>query len=151
MGRKNMKMKILIGLILLLLLAGAVSAFELRNLKTIENYSNFDDEGYSVHNMDKDRYILVEKVSSVDEDYKTEWFENHTGFHYTVYPKEDNIYYIEDDTFMEYCYQEIVEIDGDKYMVSFSKDTPLSPNETNEFLAELKEFNKLNNFKPVEI
>lgn len=146
-----MKIKILIGLILLLLLAGAVSAFEFENLKTIENYSEFDDEGYSVHKIDKKRYILVEEVSKDDVDYKTEWFENHTGFHYKVYPERENIYYVEDEIFEEYCYQEIVEIEGDRYMVSLAKDNPLTPSEKTEFMGEIKEFNKLNNFKPVEI
>ena len=91
-----------------------LSAFEFENLKTIENYSEFDDEGYSVHKIDKKRYILVEEVSKDDVDYKTEWFENHTGFHYKVYPEGENIYYVEDEIFEEYCYQEIVEIEGDR-------------------------------------
>ena len=51
-----MKMKILIGLILLLLLAGTVSAFELENLKSIENYSDLNGE--NSNSIDGKRHVL---------------------------------------------------------------------------------------------
>lgn len=36
-------------------------------------------------------------------------------------------------------------------MVSINQDSKLSPSEENGFLDDLKEFNKLNNLKPIEI
>ena len=147
---KKMKMKILIGIGILFLLMGTVAAFEISELKTIEGYNDFDD-GFSNYTTNNNRYFCVEKTVSSIDDIKNEYFTNSTEFKLTVIPVEDNIWYIEDDTFEYYGYQEIVNIDGDDYMVSINQNSKLSPSEKNSFLSDLKEFNKLNSLEPIAI
>ena len=143
--------KILIGVSLILLLIGTVSAFEIKELKTLDDYDAFDVNGCSNYTTNHDRYFLVEKIHSFDEDFIDEWFNNHTDMKYSATPVEGDIYYCEDGTFEFYCYQEVVTIDGEYYMVSINQGSKLSPGEMDGFLKDLKEFNKLNNLETVSV
>ena len=144
-------LKIIIGITLLFLLIGYVAAACPDSIKPLEDYTDFDANGYSNYTTNSNRYFLVEKISSFDDDFKNEWFENHTEWEFTVIPIEDDIFYAEDDNFGFYCYQEVVNIDGDYYMVSINQNSHLSPSEKNLYLKDLKEFNKLNNLEPVAV
>ena len=146
-----MKNKIILGTILLFLLIGSAAAFEINSLKTVDDYADWDANGYSNYTTNSNRYFLVEKISTFDDDFKDEWFNNHPEYEYTAQLTEGNIYYIEDNTFNFYGYQEVVEIDGDNYMVSINQNSKLSPGEKDLYLNDLKEFNKLNNLEPVEV
>lgn len=143
--------KIITAISLLFLLIGIATAFEVQDLKTLEDYTDWDASGFSNYTTNSDRYFLVEKITELDDEFKDEWFNNHTEFKFTVKPAGDNIYNIADDTFNFYGYQEVVEIDGNYYMVSINQNSKLSPSEENGFLTDLKEFNKLNNLEPVAI
>ena len=146
-----MKGKILIGLLLMFMVIGTCVAFEINELKTIPDYTGWDANGYSNYTTNSDRYFLVEKIHSFDDDFKDEWFNNHTDWEFTTYPVGDNIWYVEDNTFEFYGYQEVAEIDGDYYMVSVNQNSHLSPSEMNLYLQDLKDFNKLNNLEPIEV
>lgn len=146
-----MKTKIIIGATLLFLLIGSVAAFEINSLKTVEDYGPWDANGYSNYTTNSNRYFLVEKIYKLDDDFKDEWFNNHPEYEYTAELVDNNIYKIADNTFEFYGYQEVVEIDGDNYMVSINQNSKLSPGEETSYLEDLKEFNKLNNLEPVEI
>lgn len=142
--------RILTGLLLMFLLIGTCAAFEIYELKTIDGYNDFDG-AFSNYTTNSNRYFCVEKTSTSLDDVKNDWFTNSTEFKVTVIPVEDNIWYIEDDTFEYYGYQEVINIDGDNYMVSINQNSHLSPSEKNGFLKDLQEFNKLNNLEPIEI
>lgn len=146
-----MRKKIIIGILLLFLIVGAVSAFEIKSLTPMKDYNSFDNNGESHFKTNNDRYFLVEKIANLDDDYKDEWFNNHTEWKFTTYPVGDNIWYAEDQTFEFYGYEEVVEIDGDYYMVSLNQNSKLSPGETKLYLQDMKDFNKLNNLQPIEV
>ena len=146
-----MKKYILLATIILLLTIGVAAAFEINTLKTLDGYNGFDANGYSNYTTNSNRYFLVEKILELDDDFKDEWFNNHTDLKFKTYPVGDNIYYAEDGTFEFYGYEEVVEIDGDYYMVSINQNSKLSPSEMNGFLKDIKEFNKLNNLEPIAI
>ena len=143
--------KIIIGICLLFLLIGSVTAFEINNLKPIDDYSSFDGNGQSNYTTNQHRYFLVEKIYGFDDEFKTEWFENHSDLDFKTNPVGENIFYVEDNTFNFYGYQEVIEVDGDYYKVNIYQDSKLSPSEMNEFLSDLKDFNKLNNLDPIAI
>ncbi|WP_405292752.1 hypothetical protein [Methanobrevibacter sp.] len=42
-----------------------ISAFEFKDFKSIESYSDFAYEEYSIYEIDDTRYFQIEKVSSV--------------------------------------------------------------------------------------
>lgn len=140
-----MKTKIVIIGIILLFTIGIVAATNIDDFKVPDGYNNLND-GVASYTTNMDRMIYVEKVTG---DYKTDWFTNTSDM--TVINVGDNIYSYEDTVLDTYGYQEIVEIDGDTYMVSFDQDSKLSPSEQNSFLDDMKEFNKLNNLEPMEI
>ena len=140
--------KILIGISLILLLIGTVSAFEVDSLKPIKDYTNFKD-GQSTFTTNSNRMFIVEKVT-IDDSFMEDYFENNTVVDYLVIPVEDNIYYYEDGDSQQ-GYQEVVEIEGDTYLVSIFQNSKLSPGEKNLYLKDMKDFNKLNNLKPIEV
>ena len=149
--KKEMKTKIIIGTILLILLIGSVTAFEIKDLKPINGYDEFDVNGQSNYTTNNHRYIYVEKIATIDDEFINEWFTNHTEHNFTTSPVGDNIFYFEDQNFNFYGYQEVVNIDGTNYMVSINQESKLSPSEKTEFLNDLKEFNKQNNIKPISV
>ena len=146
-----MKWKLLLGIGILFLLIGSVAAVKVDSLQTIPDYTDWDDLGYSNYTTNSNRYFFVEKVTDFDDEFKDEWFNNHTDLEYMTTPIGDNIYYFEDDSFEFYGYQEVVDVDGQKYMVSINQNSHLSPGEKNLYLQDLKDFNKLNNLEPVGI
>ena len=144
-------LKIVIGISILFLVIGYAAAVYPDSIKPLEDYTDFDANGYSNYTTNSNRYFLVEQITSFDDDFKDEWFENHTDWKFTVIPMGDNIFYAEDDNFEFYGYQEVVEIDGNNYMVSINQNSHLSPGEKNIYLEDLKEFNKLNNLEPIAV
>lgn len=141
---------ILIGISILFLVLGTAAAFEVSELKTLDGYNDFDG-AFSNYTTNSNRYFCVEKMDSSIDDIKNDWFTNNTQFKLTVIPVEDNIWYIEDDTFEYYGYQEVINIDGENYMVSINQNSHLSPSEKTQYLNDIKEFNKLNNLEPIAI
>ena len=149
-GDEKMK-KIIIAILMLFLVIGIVSAVENPGLKPLKDYTDFDSNGQSNYTTNNQRYFFVEKVSELDDDFKEEWFQNHSDFHYVTYPVGDNIHYFEDGDFTFYGYQEIVEIDGTYYMISINQNSKLTPSEKTLYLNNIKEFNKLNNLTPIAV
>ena len=144
-------LKILISLSILFLIIGTVAAAYPDTIKPLEDYTDFDANGYSNYTTNNHRYIIVEEIGTFDEDFIDEWFNNHSDWEYKAYPVGDNIYYQEDNTFGFYGYEEAVVIDGKHYMVSINQDSKLSPSEKTEYLKDLQEFNKLNKLEPISV
>ena len=115
--------KLIIGISLILLLIGTVSATNIDDLKTPDECDNLKD-GVAAFTNHIDRMLYVEKVSG---DYVADWFTNTSDM--TVSNVEDNIYLYSDETLEIYGYQEIVEIDGVTYMASINQAARLSPSE----------------------
>ncbi len=130
---------------ILLLLAGAVSATNIDDLKVPQNCNPLKD-GKSSFTNHINRTLNVE---SVEGDYKTDYFTNTSDM--TINNMGDNIYLYEDAAMGTYGYQEIVNIDGETYMVSIDQDSQLSPSEEKMLLEDMKDFNKKNNLETVEI
>ena len=143
---KNMKIwKILISVSILFLLIGVVAATDINKFQTPDNCEELK-EGVAAFTNHIDRMLYVEKVSG---NYENDWFSNTSDM--TVKDMGDNIYWYSDDALKTYGYEEIVEIDGDTYMISINQGSQLSPSEEKMLLEDMKEFNKLNNLEPVEI
>ena len=143
--------KVIIGISILFLLLGSATAFEIKELKTVNGYNAWDNNGYSNYTTNSNRYFCVEKIANLDDDFKDEWFNNHPEYEYTTEAVGDNIHKFADNNFKLYGYQEVVEDGGDYYMVSINQNSKMSPSEETSYLNDLKEFNKLNNLEPVVI
>ena len=141
------KIKIIIGISLLLLLIGSASAaIDTNNLKQLPDYNKFQD-GCSTYTTNDNRFISVEKLYG--DNYKNDLFTNSSDL--LITNAGDNIYYFEDSSVEYYGYQEIINSDGTNYLVSINQKSKLSPSEKTGFLNDIKEFNKLNNLEPIEI
>ena len=136
--------KILLGLLILFLLIGTVSAFDVDSLKNIDDCTKFDD-GFSNYTTHINRYFMVVPI----QEYSA--FENATDVGHIVKDVGDNIFYFEEGVIGVMGYQELVEIDGETYYVSVYQHSKLSPSEEKELLDDLIEFNKVNNFEPIEM
>lgn len=144
-GVKTMKnmTKIIIGIGLIFLIIGVASATDNNKifnppsgLQAVGTSSFVDQQG---HNIDINDFT--------DENKKT-WFENDTEPQYLVQKYNDTCYIGVDDE--NDCYiLEIVEKDGNKYIVS--SWTPKGPNETPIIQKNLEEFNKINQLTPLPI
>ena len=141
-----MKTKILILLIILCLSFGVVYAADIDAFKTPGHFKDFQD-GCAAYDTNPDVMLYVEKESG---DYKTDWFTN--GSSLTVSEVNDtHIFYYEDADLKTYGYQELIDIDGDVYMVSINQGSKLSPGEKTLYLEDLIKFNELNNLEPIAV
>ena len=137
--------KILLGISILLLIIGVDSATDIDALKTPDQCQNLKD-GCAAFDNHIDRMLYVEKAG---DNYVADWFTNTSDM--TVKHMGDNIYSYADTVLETYGYQEIVDIDGEHYMISINQGSKLSPSEENMLLEDMKEFNKVNNLEPIEI
>jgi hypothetical protein len=142
----NMKnsIKILIGLSILLLMLSTVTAadFDVDTLKTPIGYGNMKD-GTAMLN-DGNTQLYVGKMSSNEDAFKSDSNNN-----YLVTDAGNNIYSVSDDSLHIYGFQEKVNINGVDYLVSISKDKPLSNADKTLLKEDLEKFNKENNLEPI--
>lgn len=132
-------------LLLLIFTVGIVSATDINTFKTPDNCDDLK-QGVAAYNNHIDRMFYVEKAPS---DFIADWFANTSTM--KVFNVGDNIYRYADDQLKTYGYEEIIDVDGENYMVSIDQGSKLSPSEEKELLVDMQNFNKANNLKPVEI
>lgn len=139
--------KILIGISLLFLLLGSTVAVNIEDLKVPIGYEK-EDTGIYYLNTDVNSKLFVEKV---DQDGINEYFKNHTE--YTVMDIGNNTYFYMDSGLKTSGVEEVVEIDGTQYMVSFDNSEMLSLQDVDIKMAieDLATFNEYNDFEPVPV
>ena len=137
--------KLAIGIGIIFLLMGAVSATDIDKFQTPKDCKELKD-GAAAYTNHMDRMLYVEKATG---DYKSAWFINTSDM--LVKNMGDNIYRYSDNVMETYGYEEIVNIDGIDYMISINQGSELSPSEESMLLEDMREFNKVNNLEPVEV
>lgn len=146
---KNKKIVLLLlALLGIFMCASVVCAVDYSSLKNPSNFKAFDSSGVSQKDTDGRVQLTVVPLDEKATKYITGNGEK----------VEDNIYkYVgfgysaKDGKFGYEGYTEVVEIDGEKYVVSVLFESKMSPSEEKEFLNALTEFNKENNLKPIAI
>ena len=135
--------KILIGIAILFLLIGTVSAAYNNEiftapspLKPMGHNGFVDEQGHNI------------LISELTDDAVTTWLQNDTDPVYLVEKYNDTLYIGTDDE--NDCYlHEVVEKDGKQYLIS--SWTPKGADETKVIQKNLEEFNKLNNLVPLNV
>lgn len=131
--------KIALTLIVLILAVGVVSAIDMEDMKVPDGF-----EKSSSNCFEKDKYEL-NLVPYSDSD-KELTFENDDG--YTVSKYSSNIYKYTDKLVKNVGAIEVVEIDGNKYLIEcVKKDTTSVDSLVYDYLTE---FNSLNDLTPIE-
>ena len=147
-----MKVKIIIGVLLMFLVIGIAAATDADNLKVPEGWESIG--GGSYHEIGDSpgegsgRNMMIMEYTDSN---CNEFFENGTDDYY-IFKNDDGSYNFTDWTVNrdEGCF-EVVEIDGNQYFLFFST------NIDNDYSSELSifdvmlEFNKLNNLEPVSV
>jgi hypothetical protein len=143
-----MKTKFMIILLLLIFTIGTVSAIEYTSLKTPDNFKDFDTFGVSEKETDNRVKLTVVPVEDDTIKYMTG---NGQESQDHIFKYVDFGYSALDHKFGYEGYTEVVELDGEQFVVSVLFDSKMSPSEEKEFLTALTDFNKLNKVEPVAL
>lgn len=144
--------KILIGLSILFLLIGMVSATDINNLKVPDGWKaigggSYHEEGDSP-GQGSGQNMMIEKWY---DGLKDEYYQNNTDEQYTVIEDGNHTFmYIDDLNQMAGCF-EVVEIDNEKYFVNFWTVDYRNSEEIADASYFMVQFNELNNLEPVEV
>ena len=84
------------------------------------------------------------QIYNYTQELYSKWFENPSGFSISEYK---NTNFVQKDSENHYGILEIVEKDGNKYIID--SWTPKNPNESNVLKKNLEEFNSANDLKPI--
>ena len=133
--------KISILAILLIITIGFVSAVE---FQVPDGFTKQSDELYTTaDNKENINIINFEK----EKDF---WLENNTEDKYTVVGAENNTYNFTDGMLNDVGVLEVVEVDGEKYIINFWTDEG-TDNDRTDNLKQMLEFNKLNKLEPLAV
>ena len=144
----NRKIVILLIILGIFLSASTICATEYTSLKTPKDFKAFDTFGVSEKETDG-RVQLT--VTPINDDAVKYMKANGQESQDHIFKYDDFGYSAKEGKFGYEGYAEVVEINGEKFVVSVLFDSKMSPSEESDFLNALTEFNKLNNLQPVEV
>lgn len=142
------KLLIIIIILGIFISASTVCAVEYTSLKNPKNFKAFDKDGVSEKETDGRVKLTVVPINENTTKYITG---NGEKLDDNIYKYVDFGYSAKDNKFGYEGYTEIVELDGEQYVVSVLFDSKMSPSEEKEFLETITEFNKLNNIQPIAL
>lgn len=144
--------KIIIGLSVLLLLIGMVSATDINNLKVPDGWKSLGDGSYHEEGdspgQGSGQNMMIQKWS---DSFKDEYYQNNSDEKYSVQDTGNNTFMYIDDMNQNAGSFEVVEIDGQKYFVNFWTVDNMDVEKIADTSLFMQEFNKLNNLEPVEV
>ena len=144
--------KIIIGLSVLLLLIGMVSATDINNLKVPDGWKSLGDGSYHEEGdspgQGSGQNMMIQKWS---DSFKNEYYQNNSDEKYSVQDTGNNTFMYIDDMNQNAGSFEVVEIDGQKYFVNFWTVNNMDVEKIADTSLFMQEFNKLNNLEPVEV
>ncbi|MBQ8018421.1 MAG: hypothetical protein IJ258_10015 [Methanobrevibacter sp.] len=139
--------KVFLILLFSTIILGAVSAADQSSFKAPDDFEDIGDGVYVLYDSSKnaDEILSVVKFNQHDWD---DYITNDTENQYTVLKDENNTYNYTDGSVNEIGSFELVEYDGDKFIIDFAKTG--SDNDLSYTYGNLMDFNKLNNITPIE-
>ena len=144
--------KIIIGLSVLLLLIGMVSATDINNLKVPDGWKSLGDGSYHEEGdspgQGSGQNMMIQKWS---DSFKDEYYQNNSDEKYSVQDTGNNTFMYIDDMNQNAGSFEVVEIDGQKYFVNFWTVDNMDVEKIADTSLFMQEFNQLNNLEPVVV
>ena len=139
--------KIILFLLFAMMTIGAASAVDQTSFKVPSDFEDIGDGVYVIYDSLKNPDEVLSVVKYNEHDW-ADYITNDTTNKYVVYKGENNTYNITDGSVNEVGSFELVEVEGSKFIIDFAKSGKESDlSKTN---ADMLEFNKLNNIKPME-
>ena len=145
-----MKTKILLILLALFLAIGFVYATDINNLNVPDGWKSTGKGSYYEEGASNDSGQIV-MVQKLENDFQEIFLNNHTDEGYTVMTNDSLIYRYIDDFNKNGGTFEVVEIDGEKYLIILNTRDYKNDKELAKTYDSLMEFNKINNFKPINV
>lgn len=138
--------RVILLLIISMALIGAVSAADQTSFKVQSEFEDLGDGVYVIYDAFKNADEILSVVEFNDHDWK-DYTTNDTENKYVV-TGENNTYNFTDGSVNEVGSFELIEVDGDKFIVDYAKTG--NEDGLNQTFTNLMEFNKLNNVTPIE-
>ena len=124
----------------------AISGADINSLKSPTGFSDITD-GLSIY--DLHTKLSIDKYNDTSNNIT---LKNNSSNGYNISNIENNLYYYIDNQSNTTGVEEKVNIDGEEYLVCIIKEgNQLSDKDKSFCITTLKEFNNLNNFKPLAI
>ncbi|WP_405293991.1 hypothetical protein [Methanobrevibacter sp.] len=142
-----MNKKILILVLATAMLIGAVSAADQSSFKVPTDFEDLGDGVYVLYDFAKNADEILSVVKYNEHDWK-DYTTNDTKNNYVVVKDDNNTYNYTDGSVNEIGSFELIEVDGNKFIVDFSKVG--AENDFSQTYNNLLEFNKLNNVTAIE-
>ena len=146
-------LKILLIVGILFLLIGSVSAAINSGFKVPDEFRKsdiWDTAVYDTYCLKNDKNVMLYICEYSEEDYNL-YFKDNPGEQYYVTDLGDNIVMSKDNGLNEGYVLEVVEYNGNKYIVhTYLKDNP-STTEIQDSKEYITEFNRLNNLEPITV
>lgn len=139
--------KIILLLLFAMMIIGVAGAANQTSFKAPTNFEDIGDGVYVLYDSLKNADEILSVVKYNEHDW-ADYISNDTGNKYTVYKDKNNTYNYTDGSVEEVGSFELVEVDGSKFIIDFAKSGKES--DLSNTYANLVEFNKLNNLKPIE-
>ena len=138
--------RVILLLIISMALIGAVSAVDQTSFKVQSEFEDLGDGVYVIYDAFKNADEILSVVEFNEHDWK-DYTTNDTENKYVV-TGENNTYNFTDGSVNEVGSFELIEVDGDKFIVDYAKTG--NEDGLNQTFTNLMEFNKLNNVTPIE-
>ncbi len=129
------------------MLIGAVSAADQSSFKVPTDFEDLGDGVYVLYDFAKNADEILSVVKYNEHDWK-DYTTNDTKNNYVVVKDDNNTYNYTDGSVNEIGSFELIEVDGNKFIVDFSKVG--AENDFSQTYNNLLEFNKLNNVTAIE-
>ena len=141
--------KILLGLILSLVLIGAAYAVDQTSFTAPSDFEDIGDGVYVLYDNSKNAKEILSVVKYTEHDIE-DYMANDTENDYTVFEGENNTFHFVDKSVNEQGSFEVIDVDGNKFIIDFAKIGIDNENDFNDTFDNLLEFNKLNNVTAME-
>ncbi len=141
--------KVFLGLILCLILVSAVSAIDTTSFTVPDDFEDVGDGVYVLYDTLKEPQQVLSVVSHTEHD-ADDYLTNDTVNGYTVYPCENNTYNFVDKSMDEKGSFELIEVDGEMFIIDFAEYGIDDASDFNETFDNLMKFNELNGVEPIE-
>ncbi len=146
MGEKMFK-KIILFLLFAMMIVGAASAANQTSFKTPANFEDLGDGVYVLYDSFKNADEILSVVKYNAHDWK-DYITNDTSNKYVVHKDKNNTYNYTDGSVNEIGSFELVEVEGNKFIIDFAKSG--TENDLSNTYSNMLEFNKLNNITPIK-
>ena len=139
--------KIILFLLFAMMIVGVASAANQTSFKTPTNFEDIGDGVYVLYDSFKNADEILSVVKYNAHDWK-DYITNDTSNKYVVHKDKNNTYNYTDGSVNEIGSFELVEVEGNKFIIDFAKTG--TENDLSNTYSNMLEFNKLNNITPIK-